>query len=151
MSFISFGKGLGSGTVTTSAYTLQMQYGELGSRFPTASVRFIYTGKRGWSGGAKVLGKLQVPGRPTNLAYSRARAYYAFSRCGWVCSDIFSLIIQFSFLSPCLWETARYRLKYCLKGQLSPKQPNNQILEKCNDVENPVIYEYIKRGGYTVR
>ena len=36
----------------------------------------------GWSGGAKVLDKLPVPGRPTNLAYSRARAYCAFSRCG---------------------------------------------------------------------
>ena len=30
-----------------------------------------------------VLGKLTVPGRPTNLAYSRARAYCACSRCGW--------------------------------------------------------------------
>ena len=30
-----------------------------------------------------------------------------------------------SLLSP-LWETARYRLKYCLKGPLSPKQPTNQ-------------------------
>ena len=35
------------------------------------------------SGGAKVLGKLPVPGRPTNLDYSRARAFCAFSRCGW--------------------------------------------------------------------
>ena len=40
--------------------------------------------------------------------------------------DIFSLIYHFSFLSPSLWETARYRLKYCLKGPLSPKQPTNQ-------------------------
>ena len=39
------------------------------------------------------------------------------------CLDIFSLIYHFSFLSPSLWETARYRLKYCLKGPLSPKQP----------------------------
>ena len=31
-----------------------------------------------------VLGKLPVPGRPTNLDYSRARAYCAYSRCGWV-------------------------------------------------------------------
>ena len=38
---------------------------------------------RGWSGGAKVLGKLPVPGRPTNLNYSRARACCACSRCGW--------------------------------------------------------------------
>ena len=43
------------------------------------------------------------------------------------CLDIFSLIYLFSFLSPSLWETARYRLKYCLKGPLNPKQPTNQI------------------------
>ena len=43
---------------------------------------------------------------------------------GWGCLDIFSLIYHFSFLSPSLWETARYRLKYCLKWPLSPNQPN---------------------------
>ena len=43
------------------------------------------------------------------------------------CLDIFSLIYLFFFLSPSLWETARYRLKYCLKGPLNPKQPTNQI------------------------
>ena len=37
------------------------------------------------------------------------------------CLDIFSLVYPFSFLSPSVWETARYRLKYCLKGQLNPK------------------------------
>ena len=41
------------------------------------------------------------------------------------CLAIFSLIYHFSFLSPSLWETARYRLKYCLKGPLSPKQLTN--------------------------
>ena len=41
------------------------------------------------------------------------------------CLDIFSLIYIFPFLSPSLWETARYRLKYCLKGPLNPKQPTN--------------------------
>ena len=30
-----------------------------------------------------VLGKLPVPGRPTILDYSRARAYCTCSRCGW--------------------------------------------------------------------
>ena len=30
-----------------------------------------------------VLGKLPVPGRPTYLDSSRARAYCAGSRCGW--------------------------------------------------------------------
>ena len=52
----------------------------------------------GWSGGAKVLGKLSVPGRPTSLDDSRARAYCACSRCGWgfvwtfFLSSIFSLL-----------------------------------------------------------
>ena len=76
-----------------------------------------------------VLGKLPVPGRPTNLDYCRARAYSACSGCGWglfVC--FFSLVYHFPFLSPFLWKTARFRLKYCLKGLLSPKQPNNQNL-----------------------
>ena len=44
------------------------------------------------------------------------------------CLDIFSL--HLSFLSPSLWETARYRLKYCLKEPLSPKQPTNQSFLK---------------------
>ena len=42
------------------------------------------------------------------------------------CLDIFSLIYHFSFLSPPLWEMALYRLKYCLKGPLSPNHPTNQ-------------------------
>ena len=42
------------------------------------------------------------------------------------CLDIFTLIYPFSHLSPSLWETARYRLKYCLKRPLNPKQPTNQ-------------------------
>ena len=37
------------------------------------------------------------------------------------CMDIFTLIYPFFPLSPSLWETARYRLKYCLKGPLNPK------------------------------
>ena len=36
------------------------------------------------------------------------------------CLDIFSLVYFFSHLSPALWETARYRLKYCFKGPLNP-------------------------------
>ena len=40
------------------------------------------------------------------------------------CLDIFTLIYPFSSLSPSLWETTRYRLKYCLKGSLSPKTTN---------------------------
>ena len=43
------------------------------------------------------------------------------------CLDIFSLVYHFSILSSSLWETVRYRLKYCLEGPLSPKQPTNQL------------------------
>ena len=42
------------------------------------------------------------------------------------CLDIFSVMYHLSFLIPSLWETARYRLKYCLKGTLSLKQPTNK-------------------------
>ena len=63
------------------------------------------------TGGGGRVGKLSVLGRPTSLDDSRARAYCICSRCGWGCLDIFSLIHLFSFLSPSLWETARYRLK----------------------------------------
>ena len=54
---------------------------------------------RGWSGGAKGLGKIPVPGRPTNLGNSRARAYCACSRCGcWLFGHFFSLLsFLFSF------------------------------------------------------
>ena len=47
-----------------------------------------------------VLGKLPVPGRPTNLDYSRARAYCAYSRCGCGLFGPFFLssIISLSFL-----------------------------------------------------
>ena len=74
-----------------------------------------------------VLGKLPVPGRPAYLDRSLARAYYSCSRCGWGLFGHFSLVYHFSFLSPSLWETARYRLKYCLKGPLNPIQPTNHM------------------------
>ena len=81
---------------------------------------------RGWSGGAMVLGKLPVPGRPTIwISVGQGPTALAVG-AGGGCLDIFSLIYPFSFLSPSLWETARYRLKYCLKGPLNPKQPTNQ-------------------------
>ena len=81
---------------------------------------------RGWSGGAMVLGKLPVPGRPTILITVGQGPTALAVGAGGGCLDIFILIYPFSPLSPSLWETARYRLKYCLKGPLSPKQPTNQ-------------------------
>ena len=101
-------------------------------------------GGGGWSGGAMVLGKLPVPGRPTNLNYSRARAYCTCSKCGWGLFGHFSLIYHFSFLSPSLWETARYRLKYCLKGPLSP---NNQPTSNLHTMQITLTYCLLKCYG----
>ena len=73
-----------------------------------------------------VLGKLPVPGRPT-IWMIVGQGHIALAvGAGGGCLDIFTLLYLFSSLSPSLWETARYRLKYCLKGPLNPKQPTNQ-------------------------
>ena len=77
-----------------------------------------------------VLGKLPVPGRPTILIKVGQGPPALAVGAGGGCLDIFSLIYHFSFLIPSLWETARYRLKYCLKGPLSPNQPTNQPTRK---------------------
>ena len=89
----------------------------------TFACHFIST--VGWSGGAMVLGKLPVPGRPTIwITVGQGPTALAVG-AGGGCLDIFTLIYPFFPLSPSLWETARYRLKYCLKGPLKPK-PTNQ-------------------------
>ena len=76
-----------------------------------------------------VLGKLPVLGRPTiRIIVGQGPTALAVG-AGGGCLDIFTLIYPFS-LSPSLWETARYGLKYCLKEPLNPKQTTNQILQK---------------------
>ena len=88
--------------------------------------------KRGSSGGAMVLGKLPVPGRPTiRITVGQGSTALAVG-AGGGCLDIFTLIYPFSPVSPSLWETARYRLKYFLKGPLNPKQPTNQLYTTCS-------------------
>ena len=73
-----------------------------------------------------VLGKLPVPGRPTIwITVGQGPTSLAVG-AGGGCLDIFTLIYPLSSFSLSLWETARYRLKYCLKGPLNPKQPTNQ-------------------------
>ena len=67
-------------------------------------------------------------GASYSLDDSRARAYCACSTCGWGCLDIFVLLYLFTPLSPSLRETARFRLEYCLKGPLNPKQPTNHLI-----------------------
>ena len=73
-----------------------------------------------------VLGKLPEPGRPTIWIIVGQGPVALVVGAGGGCLNMFILIYPFSPLSPSLWETARYRLKYCLKGPLSPKQPTNQ-------------------------
>ena len=75
-----------------------------------------------------VLGKRLVPGRPT-IWISVGQGLTALAvGAGGGCLDIFTLIYPFSPLSPSLWETARYRLKYCLKGTLNQKQSTNHVI-----------------------
>ena len=88
--------------------------------------KFNSTWNRGWLGGAMVLAKLPVPGRPTILITVGQGPTALAVGAGGGCLAIFALIYPVSPLSPSLWETARYRLKYCLKGLLNPEQSINQ-------------------------
>ena len=79
-----------------------------------------------------VLVKLPVPGRPTIwITVGQGPSALAVG-AGGGCLVIFTLIYHFFPLSPSLWETARYRLKYCLKGPLNQEQSINQPLEARN-------------------
>ena len=75
-----------------------------------------------------VLGKRPVLGRPTIwIRVGQGPSALAVGAGGHVWTFFLSSII--SFLSPFLWETARYRLKYCLQGPLSPNQPTNRNVD----------------------
>ena len=83
---------------------------------------------RGWSGGAMVLGKLPVPGRLTIWTIvGQGPIVLAVGAVGAVL-DIFTLLYPISPLSSSLWETARYKLKYCLSRPLNPKQQQHQFM-----------------------
>ena len=69
-----------------------------------------------------------MPGRPTILITVGQGPTALAVGAGGGCLDIFTLIHPFSSLSPSLWETARYRLKYCLKGPLNPKHPPTNLV-----------------------
>ena len=87
------------------------------------------------------LGKLPVPGRPTILITVGQGPIALAVGAGGGCLDIFILSYPFFPLSPSLWETARYRLKYCLKGPLNPKQPTNQLKPK-QPTNNPIKFRF---------
>ena len=110
-----------------------------------------------------VLGELPVPGRPTiSITVGQGPAALAVG-AGGGCLDIFTLIYPFSPFSPSLWETARYRLKYCLKGPLNPKQPTNQsskyesdmILwgnwsQSGHDIFSSTVFRRLLHGGFSL-
>ena len=96
-----------------------------------------------------VLGKLPVPGRPTIWITVGKGPTVLTVGAGGGCSDIFYSPLSFPFfISPSLWETARYRLKYCLKGPLSPNQPTDQhyIIYLINGMRRLIQY-----NGYLLR
>ena len=78
-----------------------------------------------------VLGKLPVLGRPRIwITVGQGPTALAVGADGG-CFDVFTLVYPFSPLSPFLWETARYRLNYCLKWPaVKPKtnQPTKILL-----------------------
>ena len=75
-----------------------------------------------------VLGELPVPGRPTIWIVVGQGPIALAGGAGKGCWTFLLSSIFFSSLSPSLWETVRYRMKYCLKGPFNPKQPTNHPL-----------------------
>ena len=81
-----------------------------------------------------VLGKLPVPGRPTIwMIVGQGPMALAVGAGGVVWTFLLSSIL--SPLSPSLWATAQYRLKYCLKGPLNPEQPTNKSIALAVDAD----------------
>ena len=78
----------------------------------------------GWSGGAMVLGELPVPGRPTSLDKSRARAYCSCSRFGWGLSGHF--YSHLSFLSSFSLSLGDDPIQTEILSQRVVKTQNNQ-------------------------
>ena len=102
-----------------------------------------------------VLGNLPVLGRPTILITVGQGPTVLAVGAGGGCLDIFTLICPFFPLSPSFWETARYRLKYCLKGPLNPK-PTNQLwaMEPCLWLKRlllPVVINFLTTKKQTTK
>ena len=74
-----------------------------------------------------VLGKVPVPGQPTIWMIVGQGPNALAEAAGGGCLDIFTLLCPFSPLSPSLWETACYRLKYCLIVQRAAKSKTTNL------------------------
>ena len=98
-----------------------------------------------------VLGKLPEPGRPTILITVGQGPIALAVGAGGGGLDIITLIYPFSSPSPSLWETARYRLKYCLKGPLNPKQPTKNCIQVCISAPDCFFLSPIPVDLYPVR
>ena len=71
-----------------------------------------------------------MPGRPSYLADSWARAYYAGSECGWgLFGQFYSYLSFISSFSLSLGDGPIYT-EICLKGPFNRKQPTNQSLKR---------------------
>ena len=77
-----------------------------------------------------MLGNRPVPGRSIIWIIVEQGPIALAVDAGGGCFRHFFLSSIFSLFFLPLWEMAQYRLKYCLKGPLNPKQPTNQIYIK---------------------
>ena len=123
---------VGAGGGCLDIFTLIYPFSFLSpSLWETTRYRLKYclkgSGVVGWCDGA---GSTSSAGASYNLDTVGQGPTALAVGAGGGCLDIFTLIYPFSPLSPSLWETARYRLKYCLKGPLNPKQPTNQLFKQ---------------------
>ena len=116
---------LSTTSVNFSIYFVELYIATIQNKY-IYYIKSRFFAKWGWSGSAMVLGKLPVLGRPTILiTVGQGPISLAVGVGGVVWTYLLSSIL--SPLSPSLWETARYRLKYCLKGPLNLKQPTNHL------------------------
>ena len=92
-----------------------------------------------------VLGNLPVLGRPTILITVEQGPIALVVGAGGGGLDILLSSIL-SPLSPSLLEAPRYRLKYCLKGPLNPKQPTNHPIKRVHVRINYILYSILSHN-----